>query len=632
MSGLVMGLGALVGVMILGIFGFMVRDVFANRGGSGIILVMGLIGLFVGERVLGVTDYRLVVSGIGIAVVLGALGLRAYAWSTSPEGARKQGHRQALIWTSVVVASLFLYALTLAPITGALGVEDEAAKRWSNVWTSLFPIVTLIGLIPVFMLDRLLTLHPIQMPAGVARKAQLAGVSSALAISLMFPINYLVKANDVDRDVAYFRTTQPGESTLALVGSLTDPVEAVLFYPAGNEVGQQIRPYFEGLSAASGGLFTYTVVDQAIDPVRAEEHKVRNNGQIVLVQGESRETFKLTPEIERAKRDLRKFDGTVQKHLIKLTRGQRVLYFLVGHGEANWRERDNPLRKINILKKDVFEGQNFKVKTLGVSDGSTDRVPDDATVVVVAAPTEPPLPEEIDALMAFYDGGGTLMVLLDSESDPLTDLLARLGLQAGTAPLASLQHHARLTGGKSDVTFIATNKYGSHPSVKTLSRAAANAPMVLPNAVWVKKAEGTEVEGKVTALIRTQPTTFEDVDRDFEMDEDEKPSVHEVGVAVTKPVTGDDGEAAEARAIVIGNLAFVSDPIASSLKTGPQLAFDGARWLSHDEEIVGEVETEEDVKIQHTRDEDWLWFLLAIVLVPGLVLGFGVVFNRMRRR
>lgn len=631
MSNLAIILALFFAVGIVGALLVLVRDVFARRSGSSLVLLIGLFTLFVGERVLGEGDLRLPVSGAGLLLVLGAVGLRAYAMSNS-EGARKEGHRLGLIWTSISVASLLLYAASLDPVVGALGLEEAGRDRWVGVFRSLFPIVTLIGLIPAFLIDRLLALHPVVMPTGASRSAQLSGVGAALAICLMFPVNYLANQHDVDWDVAYFRTTRAGESTQALVATLTDPVEVLLFFPSGNDVGREVMPYFEELVRGADGRMSVRMVDQALEPQLAEELKIRDNGHVVLRQGEAQQKFKLNTELDRAKRELRKLDGTVQKNLMQLTRGQRTVYFLAGHGEANWRESEDTFRKINVYKRDLLEGTlSVKVKTFGVADGSTNAVPDDASVVVVAGPTEPLLAEEINALKAYFDGGGSLLVMIDPEGDPLTDLLAHLGVQPGGAVLANAEAHAQIRGGPADRVFIATNKYGSHASVKELSRNSSVAHMVFSTAMAVTKQEGTA--NKVTTLIRSRPNTWEDSNGNFRADPDEPKETFELAAAITRPLDGAaEGEPSESRAIVIGDVGYLSDVLISRLKANAVFSLDSFKWLTHDEAIVGEIETEEDVKVQHTREEDWIWFLAAVFAVPGMVLLVGVLFIRTRQR
>jgi len=629
MSIVAMALAALFGLVLVAGLAFVVRDVVARKNGSSLVLLAGLVLLFIGERVLGEGDWRMPVSGLGLLIVGGAYGLRAYTWAQSA-GTRKQAHRLALLWSSLVIAGLVVYGLTLSQVTDRMGFDEEALARWNGSFRALFPILVLLGIVPSLMLDRLLAIHPVQMPAGSAREVQLSGVIAALAIALVFPVNYLAQAYDEEWDVAYFRTTRPGESTVAAVKTATDPVEVVLFFPAGSDPARETAEYFRSLADQSDGRLTFSVVDQALDPKRAEELKVRDNGQVVLIEGDNNEKFKIDTDMDKAKRDLRKLDSLVQKHLMKLTRGPKTVYFLVGHGEASWRETaENPLRKISVYKKDILESQNYKVKTFGVTEGSTNAVPDDADTVVIAAPEEPLLPEEVETLEKYFDAGGTLVILLDPSGDPLTDLLAHIGVEAGTAPVANAESHARIYGGPADRILIATNKYGSHASVKTLSRNSQVAQMVFPGAVSVQKAEGTP--NKVTTLIRSPANTWVDADGDFEASKDETKKVYDLAVAVTKDV-GEGEDKKEAKAIVVGDVNFLADDLLRALHANAQFGFDAIRWIVGDEDITGGVESEEDVKVQHTREEDWVWFLTAIAAMPIAVLMFGVIFIGLRRR
>jgi len=618
-------IGALLGLLVLVGMLVLVRDVFQKLSGSGFVLVAGLVGLFVGERLLGVGTPRIAVSSASVIIVLASLGLRAYAMMGS-EGERKGGHRGALIATGVSVGSLVLYALTLSSVTDAMGFDDEALSRWSGALWSLFPIGIVGGLLPVLLIDRALASHPRELPMGAMRHAVLSGVSMALALALLFPVNFLASHYDQEWDLAYFRTTRPGDSTIAIVQTATEPVEALLFYPSSNEVGQELETYFRSLEGIAGANFSYRRLDQALDPKLAEELKVRANGVVVLRKGEDTQTIKINADIDRAKRDLRKLDSKVNKSLTKLLKGSRDLYFLVGHGEASSRERDEPLRRLNLWKRDVLEAQSFKVKNFGVADGSTQAVPEEAGVVVVAAPTEPLLPEEIDTLVTWYQNGGGLMVLLEPGGDPMTDLLDRLGVEAGTAPLANAQFHLKQSGQKADRVLLATNTFGSHASVKTLSRNSSQMGLILPTTVRVQKKAGAT--DKVTTLVRSVDKTFEDLDGDREQGPDEPGKVWELGVAVE---TAAEGEA-QGRAIVMGDTSLFADDVLRYSKGNVLFGSDTIRWLIGDEDTLGEINSEEDVKIQHTREEDTAWFLLSIVGVPALVLILGFAFTRLRRR
>ncbi|MCA9492887.1 MAG: hypothetical protein KC621_23305, partial [Myxococcales bacterium] len=245
-----------------------------------------------------------------------------------------------------------------------------------------------------------------------------------------------------------------------------------------------------------------------------------------------------------------------------------------------------------------------------------------------AAPEKPLLPEESESLKNYLDQGGALLVMTDTAADPMTDLLGYMGLSAGTHALAHAKAHVRQTRGPGDRVLLATNRYGSHQAVRTLSKNGTTLQVVLPAAVKIAKTE-TGGEAKVHTLVRSFPDTWEDVDDDRQKDGDEPGEVFDLAVAVTGPEKA-DGKGW--RAMVVGDTNWASDSVIQSVQGNQVLLLDGLRWLVGDEDLAGEVSNEEDVKIQHTKGQDWVWFYLTVLAVPLLVFGVGVVSIRMRRR
>lgn len=613
----IIGLGLVVTLFVL------TRDVLMRLSGSGLILLAGLMLVFVGERWMGEGTARTVASGLGLAVLLASLGLRAFALGRS-EGERRAAHTRALGLGGVVLGGLFLYALTLDVVVEALGFDADAKDRWVGVWQSLSPLFVALGGLPILAIDRVLASHPRAIPRGALTRALGNGMGAALAIALLFPVNFLANHYDKSWDLAYFRTTKAGSSTQSIARTLAEPVTITLFYPAGNDVKRELDPYFGELAAASGGQITVKVVDQALDPVLSEKLGVRDNGYIALTQGDHTEKFKLDTDLEKAKNDLKKLDENVRKYLIKLTRGQRVVYWLVGHGEASHKEKDDALRKLSVLKRGIFDPENLKLEEFGVSTGSAEKVPDDAGLVVIAAPQKALLPEEIAALKAYADGGGHLLILNDADGDPLTELITHLGLETGTGVLAHGDKFLPRVGGKADRVNLATNKFGSHESVKTLSRNATQLGVIIPSARWVAKASGGKT--KVTTLMRTFPDTWEDKDRDYEAGEGEEKKVWDMAVAVTPEGDG------KMRAVVVGDVNLYADALLQQSQGNAIFARDTLLWLLDDPDAAGEVESEEDVQIVHTNEEDIAWFALTVFGVPLLILGLGLIQIRLRGR
>ena len=65
--------------------------------------------------------------------------------------------------------------------------------------------------------------------------------------------------------------------------------------------------------------------------------------------------------------------------------------------------------------------------------------------------------------------------------------------------------------------------------------------------------------------------------------------------------------------------------------SGPLLD-DSVKWLGGEEVFAGEVVSEDDKPIKHTKSQDAVWFTLTIVGAPLLVLTLGLVGTWARRR
>ncbi len=591
-------------------------------------LLAGLSLVFLGERAFGEGTVRWTLSGLGLTLVLAEAGARTLSWQKA-SGATKQAQFSALALSGVVLAGLGLYGVSQAPL-GSL--PPDIADLWPGIFTVLSTVAVLSGSLPLLLLNRALEAHPVMLPQGTAKRVIRGGLAAAFGIALVFPVNYLAAHHKWEREVAYFKVTEASEPTLSMVKGLTDPVEVFLFYPPGSEVGEKLRPYFDTLEKVSEGRLQLQWVDQAVDPKLAEELKVRDNGFIIFRQGEATEKYKLDNDIDKARRELKKLDAQVQKYLMKIARGPRTAYLMTGHGEASTKEKDNPFRKISGFKG-ALESLNFKVETFGVADGSSDAVPEDAALLVIAAPETPLLEEEIAAVKAYLDRGGRLMVMVEPGGDRVAPILEKLGVTAGEFPVAHSQAFLPQKRGVADRVLLVSNRFGSHAAVTTLSKNSSLLWVVIPEAVALTEIPGTPVVPSV--LVRSAEGAWEDVDGDRVQSPLELGGTFNLGYAASGPVTSaGEGPPTEWRALVFGDVGFMSDMVLVNrdLAGNAQLVRDSLLWVVGDEELAGETNSEEDEKIAHTREQDVKWFYGLILGMPALVFGAGVGIQALRRR
>ena len=595
------------------------------RSGSSWVWLGGMAILYMGQRVLADGDEAMLYNGVGLLLVVAAFGLRVFSMNQA-EGTQSIAQRHALTWQLVATMGLILYGLTTDAGLAAAGIEgDTALERWNGSWGALWPIVWLAGTLPMVLIELVIIDHPQRMPLGAIRNAVHAGLSLAFGISLVFPLNYLANAHDRDWDFSYFRVTKPGSSTISLVRNLEEPVDVMLFYTPGNDVKEKLLPYFSELERNAEGKLKVEVVDQAMSPTLAKDLAVRNNGYVVLRQGETNQKFKVDEELKRARRDLKKLDGTFRKHLIKLAKGKRVAYLMTGHGEANARS-ENPFYKLGEFKK-LLREQNYDVNDFGISSGSTTAVPDDAALLVIPSPERAFLPEETEVIKTYVDNGGALLVYTDPGRDRMPGLMNHLGISVGEHPLAHATQFAAATRGKVDRVNLVTNRFGSHASVATLSKYSSQAMMVfITSSALREKQGGGLVDAKYTPLIRTIENTWEDVNGDFEKNPDEEGKTHVLAMAVSGP------ESNPYRVIVVSDVATAGDFLNQSFRGNAQFLVDSTAWLVGEDDMAGEVSNEEDVRVEHTNDEDKFWFYGLLMGMPLLVLTLGGIFVSRRRR
>ncbi|MBC8066887.1 MAG: Gldg family protein [Deltaproteobacteria bacterium] len=626
---------------------------------SVLLYLVGMIGVFIGQRLLdGFDGLQLGASAAGVAAIVVAAALRLRGLRGAKDEGLRFGHRVAMICLVTGLGSLVMYAASTETVVRAMTFDQQGEERWLGVWQSLWPIVWLLGTVPLMVVDWAIESSPVMMPVRRVRDLVTHGIVAALGIALVFPINFIASKKNERWDLAYFKTPQPGTATMAVVASLEQPVHVRIFMPPSSEVGQELRSYF---GALEGPNVTVEIIDQAAEPRLAKALSVRDNGTVTITQGEVdldevveapdakaddaaaddgkpkpvTRTLKVATDLEKAKRTLKKLDGEVQAILRELGHGERVAYFTTGHGELSWEGGSQEAidRQITALKARLKQ-LGFKVKQLGATDGLAEKVPDDADLVVVLGPSKQFQQGEADALRAYVDVGGSLLVALEPAlgreqlvgSDPLYGLVEHLGVKMGDGVLASEQGIVPLSHNKLDRLNLVTNGFTQHPSIATLPDRAEKNVLFTPAAGFLDEVEGGS--NKVTFTVRSLAVVWVDLDLDgeYEADQGETKSARNLVAAIEG-----GNEAAAWRSIVTADASIFSDLGIGNLGN-QRFVDDGLNWLIGAEALAGTTESEEDVKIEHTKEGQTTWFYLTVLGMPLLVLAIGALRMRVRLR
>ncbi len=596
-----------------------------------IIFGIGLAFLYVGERIAETGGNRAILSGLGALVVLFAIGLRL----TRMRGAsadRAAVERAFLFLQLAGVAALLLYFVQSdlwAKVASA--TLDTTSPKLAGVLGVLWPALLAIAVLPQVLMEFAYAAmaRAKLVELGRMREATWSGLGLAFALVFAMAAYYVSSERDGRVDLSYFRTAKPGDATRKLVASLDEPVKVALFFPPANDVAEEVKSYFEDLKAESK-MIEVEVLDHPLEPVKARELGVSGNGTIVVSKGSRKESMVIGTEIEKARSALRGLDQDVQKRLLLVAKSKRVIYLTQGHGER----REEPIGSIDqratisALRNKLRE-QNYELKSLSAAEGLGVEVPKDAAALLILGPTQPFSAPEAKAIEEYGKHGGKLLVALDPEAGlDFKELVQPFGLKYEPTMLANDAVFIRNQGGPSDRSILATTSFSSHPVAGTVGRAGS--PCVFLTSGAIEELPAHPADLTVDFTVRANAQTFNDLNNNFNADPPaETRKSYGLVASVTRRAPSNKLEE-ELRVVVMADSDAVGDIVLPQVLTNQALVLDTLKWLFGEERTMGLTNSETDVAIVRTRQQDQVWFYLTIFLAPAAVLLVGFFARRKR--
>jgi len=606
-------------------------------------MLFGLVLFFTSERYLSTESYfpwlRWGSVGLVVVSVILTLMLRTRLHRHGHHAAAK-AWMMAVLWQSLVVGGILFYlGYSRSLGDGAIPVTVSAKVLLVLMLVSM--IVGLMTGIGAEISLREIRDASLAEPLRVTRTT-VGWMAVGLLLSGLIGFNFAGAKRDKSWDVSYLKITRPSGPTVAMVEALAEPLKITLFFQSNSDVLPLAREYFEALKSETTKV-ELSILDKDLVPVKAEELRVASNGVAVLQQKDKSELIDIGSTVSNARNTLKKLDERFQKSFLSLTQERKTAYFTRGHGELSWQGETSSKEgtlSLRILES-VLRNQNYTLRLFGAAEGSVTKVPDDAAVVVVVGHDQPFLKEEVEALKVYLDRGGKLMVFLDLQKgigsdeaikatreadDPLMALLAETGIRYDRLPLANDKNFVVATRSPVDHWFIVTNAFAAHESVAGLSRNDERVGVLVFQAgsLQVTPQSGS---WKAFETVRTLSDTFIDKNRNFNVDPDEKRDAYVLGAAASRTISSDS----EARIAVFGDATVLSDVLVRN-QGNLVFALDTFKWLAGESKFAGSPASEEDVKIQHTKKEDLIWFWGSVFLVPVLVLGAGMIATGRGRR
>lgn len=407
--------------------------------------------------------------------------------------------------------------------------------------------------------------------------------------------------------------------SIQVLQTINQPVKITAFYSVTQGFLQQQREDLENLLEEyrrHSPNVQYEFIDPIQQPALARSMGIEVDGTTVLEMAGKRQTVRGSSE------------GELTSALVKLARpAERKIYFLTGHGELDPESFDQIGA---VAAKRQLEGEGFKVETLNLATGQP--VPDDASVVIIAAPEQPLLDQEKQALNAYLDRGGKAMVLAaPGQVDVVNELAQKYGLNfaKGVAIDAGLS----LRG---DPRALVVDQYQPGPITQGLNGKAT----VFPYSASIDLPREPKPNVQVTVLARTTDRSWLETDQQVAQFDEGKdvrgPLPIAVSVAVdpsTEPPGGGEQSAENgARLIFVANVDFMANAWLDQALFNRDLFLNMVNWLTEDENLIAiRAKGTNDDSLLLSASQSNLALLLSVVALPLAVLVTGGVVYWRRR-
>ncbi len=314
--------------------------------------------------------------------------------------------------------------------------------------------------------------------------------------------------------------------------------------------------------------------------------------------------------------------------------GKKV-YFLEGHNEREIKPPPDSEESFAAgpdtfgRAADALRNETYQVESLLLAREAD--VPADASALIVAGPTRPMMPAELEALRRYVEGGGALFVAIDPRSQTnLYDLLMDWGVVLGDDVIVdqALAVYGQAT------TPIAGEYDGRHPITSPLRE-----PTLFP----VARSVEFDVEAGLdySTLVKTGNESWAERDLDAwrdsgraEYGSDDVDGPVPVAIAGVPRIESAEGEpaATAGRIVVFGDSDFATNEFFDALRNR-DLFINSVNWLAGDiEQITLRPNISRASSFQMSQDQFRRIQYLSLFVLPEAIAIFGVVVWWFRRK
>ena len=451
-----------------------------------------------------------------------------------------------------------------------------------------------------------------------AKYGSIALGSVLVFLAILVGLNWIANRQNKRWDLTAGSQFSMSDQTKQLLGSLREPITVQAFYTPELELST-IRDVFDEYAYLSG-QFQVEYIDALKSPALAQQEEVTTVPTAIMRYRDRTERLQRIDE------------QSVTNGLKKLLEGtSKKIYAIQGHGERD--TDDTTALQYSELVKEL-KNDNFEVVKHNLPQEM--KIPDDATIVLIAGPTADFQSQEIDLIRGYLTRGGKVLLMIDppakADSRPVTNLLAfarEWGIDVGANVVLDTSGYGQAFGAGPEIP-LAMPAPGGHAITRDLRVVTA---FPLARSVTVQ----TGASGKYPQLVaQTSPRSWAEtdlnsviVDRRPEQQPDKGDLAGPIGLmaAVSATASGApsaDGAPPESRLVVVGDSDFLANRFLH-VQGNLDMGLNVANWLAQQEDLISiRPRDPQDRRLNMTAEQARIVFWGTIAIIPLLLAATGI--------
>ncbi len=318
-------------------------------------------------------------------------------------------------------------------------------------------------------------------------------IMSLLGLAILIIVNMIVVEYDWKVDLTKNKLHSLSEESLKVLKNLKSEVIIKAFiYPTQM---QEFDRIFDKYSYYSK-LLKKEYVDLDKDPLAVQSYNIKSAGTLVV------ESMNRTARIENLQGpDDPKLEEKITNAIIQVAKGEkRKIYFISGHGE---RLIGDSGRDGYSELKEILEGGRYRVEELTLLE--KEKIPQDADIVVCAAPRSEFMKHEVDMVDRYLQKGGKALFLLEAHSPGLLkEFLAKYGVDWRPKKTVYEANRLQQLAGGNPLAPIVTSYDSGHEITQELKQLS-----IFPIPTPVEKAQNPPPNFKVNSLFSSSTRSLE---------------------------------------------------------------------------------------------------------------------------